>query len=364
MNRSLRANLLLTLTALIWGVAFVAQDVAADRLGPFSFNGLRMALAALALVPVVLVMDRRAQAAHTADVKNTGAGVPVTQMPPAQRKTLLTGGLCCGVMLTLGSAFQQLGISMGTGAGKAGFITALYIVLVPVTGLFARKRVRKLVWAAVALSAVGLYLLCIKGGFAIDPGDGMLMLCALSFSGHILAVDFFSRKTDCVKMSCIQFAVVSILCLIGAACTEQLTWQAVRECAVPILYAGVLSCGVAYTLQVRDGLYPTNCGPKGYRPHGRLAADVPGKRVRRAGGLGDPWRRAQRARAAGLRVYDGRHRAGAAARELIFPSPRKKNGIGAPFIAGWQGVNALPRGRMGGKPRKNAYCASFFAASS
>lgn len=250
MNRSLRANLLLTLTALIWGVAFVAQDVAADRLGPFSFNGLRMALAALALIPVVLVMDRRAQAAHTADEKNTGAGVPVTQMTPAQRKTLLTGGLCCGVMLALGSAFQQLGISMGTGAGKAGFITALYIVLVPVTGLFAHKRVRKLVWAAVALSAVGLYLLCIKGGFAIDPGDGMLMLCALSFTGHILAVDFFSRKTDCVKMSCIQFAVVSILCLIGAACTEQLAWQAVRECAVPILYAGVMSGAMGYTLQI------------------------------------------------------------------------------------------------------------------
>ncbi|MCI5957632.1 MAG: DMT family transporter [Clostridiales bacterium] len=250
MNRSLRANLLLTLTALIWGVAFVAQDVAANRLGPFSFNGLRMALAALALVPVVLVMERRVQAAHTADEKGSGAGVPIARMSATQRKTLLAGGLCCGVMLTLGSVFQQLGISMGTGAGKAGFITALYIVLVPLIGLFTRKRVRRLVWVAVALSAVGLYLLCVKGGFSIDPGDGMLMLCALCFSGHILVVDFFSRKTDCVKMSCIQFAVVSVLCLLGAACTEQLTWQAVRECAVPILYAGVMSGAMGYTLQI------------------------------------------------------------------------------------------------------------------
>lgn len=250
MNRSLRANLLLTLTALIWGVAFVAQDVAANRLGPFSFNGLRMALAALALVPVVLAMDRRARAAHTTDEQGAGAGVPIRRMSAAQRKTLLAGGLCCGVMLTLGSVFQQLGISMGTGAGKAGFITALYIVLVPLIGLFTHKRVRRLVWIAVVLSAVGLYLLCVKGGFSIDPGDGMLMLCALCFSGHILVVDFFSRKTDCVKMSCIQFAVVSALCLLGAACTEQLTWQAVRECAVPILYAGVMSGAMGYTLQI------------------------------------------------------------------------------------------------------------------
>ena len=250
MKRSLRANLLLTLTALIWGAAFVAQDVAADRLAPFSFNGLRMALAALALVPVTLVMDRRAQAAHTADEKVTGAGVPFSRMTPAQRKTLLAGGLCCGVMLTLGSVFQQLGISMGTGAGKAGFITALYIVLVPLIGLFMHKRPGKLVWIAVALSAAGLYLLCVRGGFAIAPGDGMLMLCALCFSGHILAVDFFSRKTDCVKMSCIQFAVVAVMCLAGAACTEQLSWQAVRECAVPILYAGVMSGAVGYTLQI------------------------------------------------------------------------------------------------------------------
>lgn len=250
MKKSVRANLLLLLTAMIWGVTFVAQDVAADSLEPFTFNGLRMGLAALALLPVVWFMDQKARKNGTADTADTGTGVSFAKMTRRQKKTLLLGGLCCGVMLTLGSAFQQIGINMGTTAGKAGFMTALYIVLVPLTGLFWRKRVGWLVWVAVAISAVGLYLLCIKDGFTIDPGDGMLILCALSFTGHILVVDYFSRKTDCVKMSTLQFFVVSVLCLGMSAITEHPTWEAVRACAIPIVYAGVMSGAMGYTFQI------------------------------------------------------------------------------------------------------------------
>ena len=243
MSKSMRANLLLILTAFIWGVAFVAQDVAADAVPPLSFNGLRMALAALALLPTVWLMDRR-----TASGKSEG--LVWKQMTRAQKKELFLGGACCGVMLALGSAFQQMGISMGTGAGKAGFITALYIVLVPLAGIFFRKRIGGLVWVAVGLSVVGLYFLCMQGSFHLDPGDGMLILCAASYTGHILVVDYFSRRTDCVKMSCIQFAVTSVLCIIGALLFETLSWEAVRACLIPILYAGIMSGAAGYTLQI------------------------------------------------------------------------------------------------------------------
>ena len=243
MKAKTRANLLLLLTALIWGCAFVAQDMAADVLQPMSFNGSRMLLAALTLLPVCWLGDLRAVKA--------GKGMAWKQMNPSQRKTLVLGGVCCGVMLALGSIFQQLGISLGTGAGKAGFITALYIVLVPLAGLLLfRRKLGKLVWIAVALSVVGLYLLCMTGSLTIDPGDGMLIICAACYCGHILVVDSFSRRTECVKMSCIQFAVTTVICFAGAFLFEQPTWEAVLTCAMPIIYAGVFSGGVGYTLQI------------------------------------------------------------------------------------------------------------------
>ena len=242
MKAKTRANLLLLLTAMIWGCAFVAQDVAADVLQPMSFNGSRMLLAALTLVPVCWLGDRRAVKA--------GSGMAWRQMNRSQRRTLVLGGICCGAMLAAGSVFQQLGLSLGTGAGKAGFITALYIVLVPLTGLFIGKKLGKLVWIAVVLSVIGLYLLCMTGSFSLDPGDGMLMICAACFCGHILVVDYFSRRTECVKMSCIQFFTTTAICLAGAFLFENPSWEAVRTCAVPLIYAGVFSGGVGYTLQI------------------------------------------------------------------------------------------------------------------
>ncbi len=242
MTPKARANLLLLLTATIWGCAFVAQDVAADVLQPMSFNGSRMLLAALTLVPVCWLSDRRAVKAEK--------GMAWKQMDKAQRKTLVQGGICCGVMLAAGSVFQQLGLSLGTGAGKAGFITALYIVLVPLTGLFIGKKLGRLVWIAVVLSVIGLYLLCMTGSFSLDPGDGMLIICAACFCGHILVVDYFGRRTDGVKMSCIQFFTTTVICLAGAFLFENPTWDAVRTCAIPLIYAGVFSGGVGYTLQI------------------------------------------------------------------------------------------------------------------
>ena len=241
-NRKIRANLLLLLTAVIWGCAFVAQDVAADVLEPLSFNGSRMLLAAFTLLPVCMWNDARAVKA--------GTGMAWKQMDRRQRLTLLAGGACCGLMLALGSIAQQFGLSLGTGAGKAGFITALYIVLVPLTGLFLGKRLKWPVWTAVALSVGGLYLLCMQGRLTLEPGDGMLILCAACFCGHILVVDYFSRRTECVKMSCIQFFTTTLICLAGAFLFEHPTWQAVKACAVAIIYAGVFSGGVGYTLQI------------------------------------------------------------------------------------------------------------------
>ncbi len=250
MSRSLRAALLLLLTAMIWGAAFVAQDVAADALEPFTFNGLRMVLAALTLVPVIGVRHAAARKAAAAAAAPAAERPALLPRDPAQRRFLLLGGLACGVMLALGSGFQQLGINAGVQAGKAGFITALYIVLVPLTGLFFGKRPQPLVWVAVVLSAIGLYLLCMQGGFVLESGDLLLLLCALSFTGHILVVDHVGARVDGVKLSCIQFAVTAVICLCIAAFTEHPTWEAVKTAAIPILYAGILSGGVGYTLQI------------------------------------------------------------------------------------------------------------------
>lgn len=243
MSKQMRANLLLVLTALIWGVAFVAQDVAAEAVPPMYFNGLRMSLAALAILPTVWLMDRRAAG-------NKAYGLAWKQMSKAQKKELLIGGTWCGVLLTLGSTSQQFGLSMGAGPGKAGFVTAMYIVLVPLAGIFWRRRIGWMVWVAVVLSTAGLYFLCMQGSFQVAFSDVLLLACAIAYTAHILVVDHFSRHTDCVKMSLIQFAVTAILCLAGGVLFESLSLSAVVSCIIPIAYAGILSAGAGYTLQI------------------------------------------------------------------------------------------------------------------
>ena len=245
MSKTLRANLLLLLTAFIWGIAFVAQDVAMDSMGPFTFNAARTLVAALALLPCIRLLD--------ALEKKRGGGEATPRryrdLPPAQKRTLLIGGVCCGVALFVGSSLQQLGIRE-TSAGKAGFVTALYIVLVPVSGLLFGRVVRRNIWIAVLLSVAGLFLLCVTETLTVGLGDLYLLLCAAAFTVHILVIDHFSPKTDCVRMSCLQFFVTAVLCAAMMLLTEKPTWEAVLAGWVPILYAGVLSGGMGYTLQM------------------------------------------------------------------------------------------------------------------
>ncbi len=251
MPRSLRANLLLLLTALIWGVAFVAQDVAMEFMPPVTFNGIRMALAGFTLMLFIPLL-RRPQGVR----QERGASLPAQAAMPAAatqpstaKGTLCLGGFLCGVVLFLGSVCQQQGLLYST-PGKAGFITALYIVLVPLTGLLMGKKVRPLTWLAVAVATLGLFLLCVTAQLTVGAGDLFLILSAFCFTAHILLIDYFAPRTDCLKMSCIQFFITAALCLPVAALFEKPTLQGVWQGILPILYAGVLSGAVGYTLQI------------------------------------------------------------------------------------------------------------------
>lgn len=236
-----RSSLLLFLAASIWGVAFVAQSVGMDYMGPFTFNGARSLIGGIVLLPLIAVRERSRK-------KNGGEAEP-PEKKKARRKVTLLGGCCCGLAICTASMFQQYGIQYTT-VGKAGFITTLYIIIVPIMGLFFGKKVRRIVWAGAALAAAGMYLLCVNETLSLNKGDLLVFLCAVIFSVHILVIDYFSPKADGVKLSCIQFFVAGILCTIGAFLLETPSWDAVVSGAVPVLYAGVMSCGVAYTLQI------------------------------------------------------------------------------------------------------------------
>ncbi|MCR5208812.1 MAG: DMT family transporter [Lachnospiraceae bacterium] len=235
--------ILLFITAIIWGLAFVAQSSGGDTAGPFTFNCIRSLLGSAVLVPVFLIFDRGKDKERY------------------DRKTLVKAGVICGVLMFFASNTQQLGINLGCDAGKAGFITATYILMVPVFGLFLKKKCGWNVWLAVFLALVGLYMLCLKtgtGGIGID--DALVLLCAVCFTVHILTVDHFSPKVNGVKLSCIQFLVSGTLGIIpsfflevGTDSVSQRVWLShlmTADAWIPILYAGIMSCGVAYTFQI------------------------------------------------------------------------------------------------------------------
>ena len=245
MKQQIKSSLILLLTATIWGVAFVAQSVGMEYIGPFTFNAIRCVLGGLVLIPVILVLRKK---------KETGA----ENQEKEDKKTLWAGGIACGVILCIASNLQQFGI-MEASVGKSGFFTALYIVMIPVIGIFIGKRPGIKLWFCVALAVVGMYLLCMKdGSFTIERADIMLLLCALAFSFHILVVDYFSPKVDGVKMSCIQFFVCGVLSAVGMLFTETPDISNIQAAWLPLLYAGLLSCGVGYTLQI--------VGQKGINP--------------------------------------------------------------------------------------------------
>ena len=210
------------LAAFIWGTAFVAQDLCADSIGAFAFNATRYFIAVLALLVVILISDKLKKNKPTL----------TAQEKKAANKQLWLGGLCCGAALAI------------------GFITALYVVLVPVFGLFFKRKVSLPTWIAVVLSVVALYLLCIKGDFSLAPGDLLVLVCAVCFAVHILVIDHFTAYCDGVKLSCLQFLFAGIISTICMFIFEDVDFAAILSCALPLLYVGIFSCGVGYTLQI------------------------------------------------------------------------------------------------------------------
>lgn len=249
-----RNSFLLLLTAIIWGSAFVAQSVGMEHVEPFTFTFTRSIIGGVVLIPVIILLRKTDSAAMRRDSQ----GKDVAGIKGITKYEWL-GGICCGVALCAASNFQQIGM-LHTTVGKAGFITALYVVIVPILGLFLRKRVPALIWFCVVLSVAGLYLLCMpKGAFSLAQGDVLVLICALLFSFHILIIDYFSPKGDGVVISCIQFFVCGILSGIIMLFVENPTFANIMDAKWSILYAGALSSGVAYTLQVvaQKGVNPT-----------------------------------------------------------------------------------------------------------
>lgn len=243
-TKKARNCLLLLITAAIWGMAFVSQQAGMDYMGPLTFNGSRNIIGSIVLIPVILMIRGR---------------VPKAERRPLPVKTTIIGGLACGAALTAASTLQQYGLTMTT-VGKGGFITTLYIILTPIFGIFIGKKAPKAVWFCALLAVGGMYLLCVSNeSFSVSAGDLLVLASSAVFAVHILVIDHFSPLTDGVILSCIQFAVCGVISTIGALIFEQSSWEQLVSGAVPVLYAGVLSCGVGYTLQIvgQKGVDPT-----------------------------------------------------------------------------------------------------------
>lgn len=269
-----RNSLLLILTSFIWGISFVAQSQGGDAIGPFSFNCIRFLLGSAVLLPVIFFLDKKTSHNNTGEMPlhNNTDEMPLHNQKrhrASSNKTLWLGGISCGIILCIASNLQQLGINQGTPAGKAGFLTACYIILVPIFGLFLKKKCGWNVWIGVALTLAGLYLLCMTESLSLQLSDILVLLCAVIFALHILVIDHFSPLVAGVKMSCIQFFTAGILTAIPmflvdmkhslSGFTEWLPSLASWDAWIPLLYAGIMSCGVAYTLQIigQKGVNPT-----------------------------------------------------------------------------------------------------------
>ncbi|MEG1140472.1 MAG: DMT family transporter [Lachnospiraceae bacterium] len=241
--KQIRGGLLLLLAAVLWGSTFVAQSVGMDYIGPFTYLFCRSLVGCIFLLPVAYFYEKFVHS------KEYPAGGLSPSEKQSNRKTLFIGGLLCGLILTLASVFQQIGIQF-TSVGKTGFITALYIVLVPVLGLFLKKKCGVNVWVSVGIAVIGLYLLCINGSFSIAKGDAFVLVCSVLFAIHILVIDHFSPKVNGVMLSCIQFAICGILCAIPMVLIEKPQISAILPAWWSILYAGILSSGVGFTCQI------------------------------------------------------------------------------------------------------------------
>lgn len=231
-----KSDILLLLTAMIWGFAFVAQRVGMDFVGPFTFNGVRFALGALVLLPFIAAASLK---------KPSGYNL----VPVKKRTDSIAPGAAAGVVLFFGSSLQQMGLVYTT-AGNAGFITGLYVVMVPMIGLIWRHRPGAGTWIGAVFAASGLYLLSVTESFELAPGDSLVLMSAVMWAIHVLIIGWLSPRQDPLVLACSQFAVCSVLSLITAAAIESITLEGLRDATIPILYGGVLSVGLAYTLQV------------------------------------------------------------------------------------------------------------------
>lgn len=234
--RTYRADALLLLTATIWGFAFVAQRVGMAYVGPYTFNGVRFALGSLSLIPLLLFLKRR--------VPPSGASGLRTPW-----RHLLWGGGLAGLFLFAGASLQQVGLVYTT-AGNAGFITGLYVVIVPIMGLFLRQRTHAGTWLGAFLAVTGLYLLSITASLTIAWGDLLVLVGAFFWAAHVLIIGWLSPRMEAIRLAIAQFAVCAALSLVIATVYESISWGGLRQAAVPILYGGLASVGVAYTLQV------------------------------------------------------------------------------------------------------------------
>lgn len=243
--RKLKGELYLLLAAVIWGSAFIFQKMGMDYIGPFTFGAFRFTLGSLALLPAIWI---------TGGINKYRPIEERKQITPFADKELLVGALLCGIANFIAGSLQQVGIVYTT-AGKAGFITSLDIVIVPLILLFLRKKVPLLTWVGIAIAAFGLYLLCITDGFTIQLGDGLVMACAVAYSFQILLIDYYSERVDVLKLSFLQFFLAGICSLITAILFESIELQAVIDCAVPVLYTAILEVSVAFTLQIAGQKY-------------------------------------------------------------------------------------------------------------
>ncbi len=230
---------MLLLAALIWGTTFVAQSEAMDQMGPFTYQAARSILGAVVLLPVIAVSDFAKKKVGTYKKPTKGSN-----------KKLLIAALACGSVYVVAAAFQQVGMAMGTESGKAGFITSMYMLIVPIIGIFLKKKVSPVIWPCIAIATVGLYLLCITGDFSLRASDAVVFGCAVAFAVHIIVIDRFSPYVDGIRLSCLQFAVAAVFIVILMFIFEEPTWQQIRDGWFSIVYAGVLSSGIAFTLQI------------------------------------------------------------------------------------------------------------------
>jgi len=236
-KKTLGSDVLLLLTSAIWGFAFVAQLKGMEFIGPYLYNGIRFAIGSLSLLPLIFILKRVKQKNHQ-----------TVKTPPPKQK-LLGAGVVAGTFLFAGASLQQVGLQFTT-AGKAGFITGLYVVLVPIIGIALKHKTGKATWVGAVLAAFGLYFISVTGGFSIGKGDLLVLISSLFFACHVLIIDRFAKKYDVLILSSLQFAGCAILSLFVALISENIEWTAITKALIPILYGGLGSVGTAYTLQV------------------------------------------------------------------------------------------------------------------